>query len=105
MRPDLLNYVFLNGLGVMVRDFERVVNNKCSFMLLGFKKADTSYFSSLSHGLNAFDFEQFITCLSLVFTFYLMRTGKFIVLYDFGSAAEDAFNMRLTWCRRFFFFL
>ena len=36
MRPDLLNYVFLNGLGVMVRDFERVVNNKCSFMLLGF---------------------------------------------------------------------
>ena len=58
----------------------------------------------MSHGLKAFDFEQFITCLSLVFTFYLMRICKFIVLYDFGSAAENAFIMRLTWCRWVFLF-
>ena len=53
----------------MVHDFEDVVRYKCSFMLLGFRKADTSYtFFLVSNGVSASDF---INCLNLVLSFYL----------------------------------
>lgn len=84
MTLNLLNYVFLHCFGVMVHDFvEHVARYKCSFMLLGLKKADTSYaFICVSNGVSASDF---INYLNLVSTFFLLRIYRFIVIYDFKS--------------------
>ena len=69
MRLNLLNCFFLHCFVVMVHDFEDVVRYKCSFMLLGFRKADTSYtFFLVSNGVSTSDF---INCLNLVLSFYL----------------------------------
>lgn len=60
MRLNLLNYVFLHCFGVMGHDFEHVVRYKCSFMLLGLKKSDTSYaFICVSNGVSASEFQLF----------------------------------------------
>lgn len=83
MTLNLLNYVFLHCFGVMGHDFEHVVRYKCSFMLLGLKKSDTSYaFICVSNGVSASDF---INYLNLVSTFFLLRIYRFIVIYDFKS--------------------
>ena len=98
MRLDLLNYVFYM-VGVswfMILSVSLTIN--VALCCWDSKKLTLVMPSSSSHSVNTSDFKQFITCLNLVFTFYLLRIYKFIVWYDFGSAAEDAFIMRLTWC-------
>ena len=95
---QFIELCFFTLFGVMVHDVvEHVVRYKCSFMLLGLKKADTSYaFICVSNGISASDF---INYLDLVSAFFCCEFIDLLWYMILKAAGENALIMRLTWCR------